>query len=99
MIWIQIDSRINEYGLRKHATPEELEMRFYGNEGKTILYGDRVLVAGHFWMGSGRPSYYGAVYEFLSDDHSCEGEIGLRAVSEVEHIDEGHAIEWAMAGR
>lgn len=44
MIWIQIDSRINEYGLRKHATTEELEMRFSGMDGKTLLYGDRVLV-------------------------------------------------------
>ena len=96
---MNLNDGMKKYLLRTTTTPEELEMRFYGNEGKTILYGDRVLVAGHFWMGSGRPSYYGAVYEFLSEDHSCEGEIGLRAVSEVEHIDEGHAIEWAMAGR
>ena len=96
---MNLNDGMKKYLLRITTTPEELEMRFYGNEGKTILYGDRVLVAGHFWMGSGRPSYYGAVYEFLSEDHSCEGEIGLRAVSEVEHIDEGHAIEWAMAGR
>ena len=96
---MNLNDGMKKYLLRTPTTPEELEMCFYGNEGKTILYGDRVLVAGHFWMGSGRPSYYGAVYEFLSEDHSCEGEIGLRAVSEVEHIDEGHAIEWAMAGR
>ena len=94
---MNLNDGMKKYLLRTPTTPEELEMRFYGNEGKTILYGDRVLVAGHFWMGSGRPSYYGAVYEFLSDDHSCEGEIGLRAVSEVEHIDEGHAIAWGMA--
>lgn len=96
---MKLSDGMRKYMLRTPTTPEELEMRFYGGEGKTLIYGDRVLVAGHFWMGSGRPSYYSAVYEFLSDDHSCEGEIGLRAVSEVEHVDEGHAIEWAMAGR
>ena len=45
---------------------------------------------------SGKPSYYGAVYEFLSDDTSCEGEIGIREVSGVDFMDEGHALEWAM---
>jgi len=34
--------------------------------------------------------------EFLDDDHTCEGTIGLRAASEVEFEDDGHAIAWAM---
>ena len=44
-----------------------------------------------------KPCYFGATYEFLTDDHTCEGAIGLRAVSEVEFEDDGHAIAWAMA--
>ena len=35
-------------------------------------------------------------YEFLTDDTTCEGTIGLRAVSEVEFEDDGHAMAWAM---
>ena len=41
-------------------------------------------------------SYYGAVYEFLTEDTGCEAEIGLREVSGVDFMDEGHALEWAM---
>ena len=55
-----------------------------------------MILAGHYWNGAGKPSYYGAVYEFLSDDTSCEGEIGIREVSGVDFMDEGHALEWAM---
>ncbi|WP_342718862.1 hypothetical protein [Hornefia porci] len=32
----------------------------------------------------------------MDDDLSCEGTIGLAAVSEVEFEDNGHAIAWAM---
>ena len=35
-------------------------------------------------------------YEFLTDYHTCEGMIGLRAASEIEFKDDGHAIAWAM---
>lgn len=91
---------INE-GMKKHrlpnpTTPEDLEMRFSGMDGKVVNFGDRVLLAGYYYNGKGMPCYFGAVYEFLEDDHTCEGIIGLRAVSEVEHQDDGHAIAWAM---
>ena len=39
---------------------------------------------------------FGAVYEHLDDNLSCEGTIGLMAVSEVEFEDAGHAIAWCM---
>ena len=74
------------------STPEDLECRW----SKPLRYGDKVILAGHYWNGAGKPSYYGAVYEFLTDDTGCEGEIGIREVSGVEFEDEGHAIEWAM---
>ena len=35
--------------------------------------------------------------EFTSDDHSCEGEIRLKAASDPIFEDDGHAISWAIA--
>ena len=49
-----------------------------------------------YYNGAGKSSYFGAVYEHLDDDLSCEGTIGLRAASEVAFEDDGHAIAWAM---
>ena len=59
-------------------------------------FGDKILLAGFYYNGKGKPSYFGATYEFLTNDHTCEGTIGLREVSEVEFEDDGHAIAWAM---
>ena len=53
-------------------------------------------MAGHFYNGQNRPCYFGAAYEFLTDDHTYEGMIGLRAASGIEFEDDGHAIAWAM---
>ena len=92
-----INEGMRKYRLPNPTTPEDLEMRFSGMDGKILTFGDRILLAGHYYNGIGKPCYYGAVYEFLDDDHTCEGAIGLREVSEVEHTDDGHAIAWAMA--
>ena len=92
-----INEGMRKYRLPNPSTPEDLEMRFSGMDGKILTFGDRILLAGHYFNGIGTPCYYGAVYEFLDDDHTCEGAIGLREVSEVEHTDDGHAIAWAMA--
>ena len=54
------------------------------------------MITGHYYNGPGKPCYYGAVYEWLSDDHSCEGAVGLRAVSEVEFEHDGDAVVWGM---
>ena len=51
----------------------------------------------YYYYQHNKPCYYGAVYEYLTDDHTCEGAIGLAAASEVEFEDDGHAIAWAMA--
>ena len=73
------------------SSPENLEMSFY-----TVLnFGNSVLVAGYYYQPHGG-CYYGAVYTFTTADHTCEGAIGLRAASEVEFEDDGHAIAWAM---
>ena len=74
------------------TTPEDLECRW----SKILNFGDKVLLAGYYYNGMNKPSYFGAVYEFLDDDHYCEGTIGLAAVSDIEFEDDGHAIAWAM---
>ena len=92
-----INEGMKKYRLQNPTTSEDLEMRFSGMDGKILNFGDKVLMAGYYYNGKGQPSYYAAVYEHLDDDLSCEGAIGLRAVSEVEFTDDGHAIAWALA--
>ena len=75
------------------ATQEGLEERW-----ETVLtYGDKVIMAGYYYTGIGCTNYFAAIYEHLDDDTSAEGLLGLQAVSEVEHEDNGHAIAWAIA--
>ena len=87
-----INEGMKKLRLPNPTTPEDLECGW----SKTLTFGDKVLVAGYYYNGTNRPCWYGATYEFLGDDHSREGAIGLRAVSEVEFNDDGHAIAWAM---
>lgn len=90
--------KIREYRLANPSTPEDLEMRFSGMDGKVLTFGDRILVAGYRWNGPAKPTYFAAVYEYLEDgDHDCESTIGITALSEVEFEDDGHAMEWAIA--
>lgn len=86
-----INEGMRKYRLPNPTTPEDLGCRW----SKTLTFGEKVLVAGFFYQHN-KPCYYGAVYEHLDDDLSCEGAIGLAAVSEVEFEDEGHAIAWAI---
>ena len=62
----------------------------------TLNFGKHVLLAGYFFRNR-ENSYFAAVYTHTDDDLSCEGTIGLRAVSEVEFTDDGHAIAWALS--
>ena len=87
-----IEKAMRTYRLPNPTTREDLECGW----SKVLTFGDRVLVAGYYYQHN-KPCYYGAVYEYLSDDHTCEGAIGLAAASEVEFEDDGHAIAWAMA--
>lgn len=84
------------YRLPNPTCQEDLEMRFSGMNGKVLNYGDRILLAGFYCNGPGEPSYFGAVYEHLDDDMTCEGMLGLREVSDLIHEDDGHAIAWAL---
>ena len=80
------------YRLPDITTAEDLECRW----SRILNFGDRVLLAGYYYNGKGKPSYFGAVYEHLDGDLSCEGQIGLKAASGVEFEDDGHAMAWAM---
>lgn len=74
------------------STPEELEHRW----DCVVSFGDRVLLAGYFYRGRYEPSYFAAVYEYTTDDHTFEGEIAFRAVSDEFFSDNGHALQWGM---
>ncbi len=87
-----INDAMRTFRLPNPTTPEDLECRF----SKLLTYGDKVVIAGYWWNGEGQPSYFGACYEFLGEGHTCEDMIGIRAVSDVEFEDDGHAIAWAM---
>ena len=87
-----INEGMRTYRLPNPTTPEDLETRW----SKVLNFGDRVLLAGYYYSGKNKPCWFGAVYEHLDDDLSCEGAIGLREVSGTEFEDEGHAIAWAM---
>ena len=87
-----IEKAMRTYRLPNPTTPEDLESRW----SKVLTFGDKILMAGHYYNGAGKPSYFGAVYDLLYYDFSREGTIGLRGASEVEFEDDGHAILWAM---
>ena len=88
----EMTKRAEKYRLPNPTTSENLECIWR----KVLNFGDKVIMAGHFFNGMNKPCYFAAVYEHLDDDLSCEGTIGLAAVSAVEFWDDGHAIEWAM---
>ena len=79
----RLTERAKTYRLPNPSTPEDLECRW----SKTLRFGDKVIMAGHYYNGRGKQSYFGAVYEFLTDDTGCEAEIGIREVSGVEFED------------
>lgn len=85
-------NKAKTYRLPETTTPENLECGW----NCVLNFGSKVLLAGHFYSGRNQNSYYGAVYEYTTDDHTCEGEIRLTAVSEELFEDNGHAIAWAM---
>ena len=80
------------FGLPNPTTPEDLECRW----SKVLRFRKWIVLAGYHYAGPKKPSYFGAVYEFLSDDQTCEGTIGLALVSDVRFCDDGSAINWAI---
>ena len=92
-----IEELARTYRLPETTTPEDLETRFYTSSATFLTFGSKILMAGYFWNGPKNPCYYGAVFAFKTEDHTCEGEIRLTAVSEVVFEDNGHAIAWGIA--
>ena len=90
-----INEAMSAYRLPNPTTIEDLECN-HTRANRILTFGDKVIMAGGFYNGPGKPCWFGATYEFLTDDRTCEGAIGLRAASEVKFEDEGHAILWAM---
>ena len=88
----EMTKRAETYRLPNPSTPEDLECRW----SKTLTFGNKVILAGYFYNGMNKPSYFGAVYEFLTEDTTCEGMIGLKEVSGIDFEDDGHAIAWAI---
>ena len=86
-----INEAMRTYRLPNPTTPEDRGCRW----SKVLNYGDKILLAGYYYNGKNKPCYFGSTYEFLTDDTTCEGTIGLRAASEIEFEDDGHAILWA----
>ena len=86
-----INEAMRAYRLPNPTTQEDLECHW----SKVLNFGDKVLLAGYCYQPGG-PSYFGAVYEHLDEDRTCEGAIGLCAVSDLVFEDDGHAMAWAM---
>ena len=81
------------YRLPMISTPENLGM----NWSKILTFGNKVLVAGYYFNGRHENNYYSAIFEFTTQDHTCEGEITLTSISDEFFEDDGHAIAWAIA--
>ena len=51
-----INDAMRTYRLPNPSTPEGLECRW----SKVLNFGDKVLLAGHYYTGKGKPCYFGA---------------------------------------
>ncbi len=90
---MKINDAMRTLRLPNPTTPEDLECRW----SKVLSYGDKALMAGHYYNGRNEPCYFGAVYKYLEDGrHDCESTIGLAEVRDIEFYDDGHAIAWAI---
>ena len=92
-----LEKKAREHRLPTSTTPENLEAAFFTDSATFLTFGSKTLMAGYSYQGRNQPSYFAAVYEFTTDDHTCEGSIRLAAVSDGYFEDNGHAIAWAMA--
>lgn len=87
-----LEKKAREYRLPMTGTPENIACRWTCN----VNFGARFLVAGYYYAYK-EPCYYGAAYEYTTEDHTCEGEVRLAVVSDERFEDNGHALAWAMA--
>jgi hypothetical protein len=88
----EMPNRAKELRVPQTSTSENLECQGF----KVLTFGNKILAVGYYYMGRNKASYYGAAYTFTTDDHTCEGNIKLEALSENFFEDDGHAFAWAM---
>lgn len=81
-------ANIAKFRLPGKATQEELEC----NWSKVIRFNDSIIVAGYYFMGHGKPSYFAAIYDCTEEDFTCESVLECAWVSDVQFEDDGHAI-------
>lgn len=81
-------ANIAKFHLPGKATQEELEC----NWSKVVRFGSTIIVAGYYFMGRGKPSYFAAIYECDESKFSCEDVLECTWVSDVMYEDDGHAI-------
>ena len=67
-----INEAMKSLRLPNPTTPEDLECRF----SKVLNFGDKVLLAGHYYNGKNKPCYFGAVYEHLDDEQTTQNPKG-----------------------
>ena len=79
------------------TTPENLETAFFTGDAVFLTFGNKTIMCGYSYQGRGQNSYFAAIYEFTTEDHTCEGEIKLTAVSDTFFPDNGTAAAWALA--
>lgn len=88
-----LEKKASTYRLPTSTTSEDLGCRW-----ETVInFGNKVLLAGYYYNGRNANCYFGAVYEYTTVNHTCEGNIKLTAVSDEFFADNGHALQWAMA--
>ena len=92
-----LEMKARSHRLPMTTTPENLESAFFTDSAVFLTFGEKTLMAGYSYQGRGCRSYFGAVYEFTTEDHTCEGEIKLTEVSPYYFADNGSAIQWALA--
>lgn len=85
-------ANIAKFRLPGMATQEELEC----NWSKVIRFGSTIIVAGYYFMGRGKPSYFAAIYESKKKEFTCESVLECTWVSDVQYEDDGHAILGAI---
>ena len=91
-----INEATRAYRLPNPTTLEDLESRFSGMDGKVLTFADKIVITGYYYNGPGKPCCYGAVYEWLGEDHTCEGTVGLRTASAAEFYHDGDAAVWGI---
>ena len=85
-------ARARTFRLPETTTPENIASRW----GTTLDFQNKVLVAGHHYNGVNQNSFFGAVYTYIDDNLTCEGEVRLTAISDEFFPDNGTAIAWAL---